>query len=157
MAMPAYMKIETIPGGCRIEKREGYIEVLEFNHQVRLPTDPDTGGLTGTRKHEPVVFVKEFDKASPLLYKAVCNGSTIPKVTITWFQVNEEGSEKPYFTHTFEKVRICSVQAIMRNVKDPGNDRYVHMEEVSLRYEKVTWLFIEGTIQHDDSWFEKRE
>ena len=31
-----------------------------------------------------------------------------------------------------------------------------HMEEVSLRYEKLTWTFVDGSIEFTDSWKEGR-
>lgn len=59
MAIPAYMWIKDdqgseIEGSVSIADREGSIEVLHFDHELRIPTDGDTGSLTGTRKHEPL-------------------------------------------------------------------------------------------------------
>ena len=36
-----------------------------------IPTDNNTGKLTGTRIHTPFLFTKEIDSSSPYLYKAV--------------------------------------------------------------------------------------
>ena len=57
MPIPAYLwiKDETgadIKGSVDVAGREGSVEVIEFRHEVRITTDPDTGRLTGTRKHE---------------------------------------------------------------------------------------------------------
>ncbi len=92
MPIPAYMwlKDETgadIKGSVDVAGREGSVEVLEFHHEVRIPTDPDTGKLTGTRKHESLTIVKAYDASSPYLYKAVCEGQTFQSVELKWFNM----------------------------------------------------------------------
>ncbi len=56
-----------------------------------MPTDPDTGALTGVRKHEACQIVKAFDQSSPLLYKAVCNGESFPSLKLEWYRIDEKG------------------------------------------------------------------
>jgi hypothetical protein len=38
--------------------REGSVEVIGFHHEVHMPTDPDTGVLTGVRMHEAFQIVR---------------------------------------------------------------------------------------------------
>ncbi len=161
MPIPAYMWIKDengteIKGSVDVAGREGSIEVLEFHHEVRIPTDPDTGKLTGTRKHEAMTFVKAYDAASPNLYKAVCEGQTFSEVELKWFRIDETGSEKEYFNHKLEGVKVCSVKPLMHNVKHKDYERFVHMEEVSFRYQKITWTYLEGNLQASDAWKEGR-
>ena len=61
-----------------------------------------------------------------------------------------------YFKHDLEGVKICSVKPIMYNVKAKEYERFVHMEEVSLRYGKITWEYPDGGYMHSDSWLEGR-
>ncbi len=158
MPIPAYMWINEgeIEGGCTVAGREKSVEVLEFHHEVRIPTDRDTGQLTGTRKHEAFQIVKAYDKSSPLIYKAVCEGLTWEKVKLDWYKIDDEGSEVLYFTHLLEQVKVCSIKPLMHNVKAKEYERFVHMEEVSLRYGKITWEYPEGGFMHSDSWLEGR-
>jgi len=161
MPIPAYMFLKdesgnAVEGSVEVAGREGSVEVWAFDHEVRIPTDPDTGKLTGTRKHEAVKFVKAYDKSSPYLYKAVCEGQTFAEVTFHWFQINDEGAETEYFTHKLEGVKICSVKPVMHNVKDPSKERYVHLEEVQMRYQKITWTYVDGNLEASDSWKEGR-
>lgn len=161
MPTPAYLwiKDETgadVKGSVDVKGREGSIEVLEFHHEVRIPTDPDTGRLTGTRKHESLTFVKAYDASSPYMYKAVCEGQTFNEVEFKWYQIDDTGSEKQYFAHKLEGVKVCSVKPIMYNVKDPAKERYVHLEEVSMRYRKITWTYLDGNLQASDAWAEGR-
>ena len=158
MPIPAYMWINDgeIKGGCTVAGREDSIEVLEFNHEVRIPTDPDTGQLTGTRKHEAFKIVKAFDQSSPLLYKAVCEGLTYETLRLEWYKIDDEGAEIMYFKHDLEQVKVCSVKPIMYNVKAKEYERYVHMEEISFRYGKISWEYPDGGFMHSDSWLEGR-
>lgn len=152
MAIPAYMTIDGIPGSVNVAGREGAVEVLEFNHRVYLPTDRDNGSLTGTRKHDDLVIHKAFDKASALLFKKVCTGESIKKITIRWYEITDQGEEKPYYEHTLSNCKIASVRSYMHNVKDRSKEQYVHQEEVTIRYQKITWNFLDGNLQHSDEW-----
>ncbi len=161
MAIPAYMWIKDdqgneIEGPVQVTDREGSIEVLAFNHEVRIPTDSDSGALTGTRKHEPMVITKAFDSASPYLYKACSNGQTLKELVLRWYRIDDTGTEKEYFTHTLENVKITSIAPEMHNIKDTDKERYPHLETIALRYGKITWTYVDGNISFSDSWNEGR-
>ncbi|MBD3421162.1 MAG: type VI secretion system tube protein Hcp [Chitinivibrionales bacterium] len=161
MPIPAYMYMTDdnggeVKGSVDVAGREGSIEVLEFEHEVRIPTDPDTGRLTGTRKHEAIRLVKAYDASSPYLYKAVCEGQTFQEVNFHWFRIDDTGSEVEYFHHKMEGVKICSVKPFMPNVKDPTKERYTHLEEICMRYQKITWTYLDGNLEASDSWVENR-
>jgi type VI secretion system secreted protein Hcp len=146
---------KSVDGSVDVAGREKSVEVLEFEHEVRMPTDPDTGKLTGTRKHEAIRLLKAIDASSPYLYKAVCMGITFNEVVIKWYRINDAGAETEYFSHKLEGVKICSVRPIMHNVKDSSKEKFEHMEEVQLRYEKITWTYADGNLQASDAWQDK--
>ncbi len=78
MAIPAYMKIDGIPGSVNVSGREGFVEVLEFNHRVYVPTDRDDGSLTGTRKHDSLVLHKALTNRPRSLPKGL-HGANGPR------------------------------------------------------------------------------
>lgn len=161
MAIPAYMWLKddqgnAIEGSVSVADREGSIEVLGFEHELRIPTDNDTGALTGTRKHEPFVLTKSYDASSPYLYKACSKGQTLEELILSWYQIDETGNEKEYFRHTLNDVKITSVKPKMHNVKELDKERFPHMEQVSIRYARITWAYIDGNIEFSDSWTEGR-
>ena len=161
MAIPAYMWIKddqgsAVDGTVNVAGRQGSVEILGFNHEIRIPTDSDTGALTGTRKHEPFVILKAYDSSTPYLYKAVSNGQTLKEVVLRWYRIDDTGTEKEYFTHKLEDVKITSVKPAMHNVKDIDKERYPHLEEVSMRYARITWTYTDGNIEFSDSWTEGR-
>ncbi len=66
MAIPAYLWLKDdggadIKGSVDVHNREGSIEVVALEHSLHIPTDNNTGKLTGTRVHAPLVFTKEMD------------------------------------------------------------------------------------------------
>ncbi len=161
MAIPAYMWLKddggsVIKGSVDVNDREDSVEIVEFLHNVRIPTDANTGKLTGTRVHEPIVLFKEYDASSPYLYKAVTTGQTLKEVEIKWYQIDASGQEKEYFNTKLDNVKVVAVGPVMHNIKDPARERYNHLERVELRYEKITWTYKDGNIIHSDSWNESR-
>ncbi len=156
MPIPAYMDFKDFPGSCLVEGREDQVEVLGFKHEVYIPTDRKDGSPTGTRVHNPLKIVKNYDKSSPKLYEYLCNGKEIPEVLIHWYMIAADGSETEYFTHKLEKVIITGVKPWMPNVDEPSSEQYKHMEEISIRYGKMTWTFVDGNIEYTDSWLEGR-
>ncbi|WP_283149510.1 Hcp family type VI secretion system effector [Silvimonas soli] len=161
MAIPAYMWLKDdggadIKGSVTVQGREGSVEVVEFTHGVRIPTDGNTGKLTGTRVHEPLVFFKETDASSPYLYKAVTSGQTLKSVEIKWYKIDDAGNEVEYFNTKLDNVKVVGVSPVMHNIKEPGKEKYNHPEKVEMRYEKITWAYKDGNIIHSDSWTEGR-
>lgn len=96
---------------------------------------------------------KEFDSSSPYLYKAVSSGQTLKSAEIKWYRINYAGQEEEYFTMFLEAVRIVAVCPVMFNIKSVENMN--HLESVTLRYERITWKYCDGNIQHSDSWRER--
>jgi len=157
MPTPSYTWIKDdqgteIKGSVQISGREGSIEIMEFEHDLKIPTDPHTGRLTGVRMHSAVKLVKAYDAASPYLYKACCEGQTLAEVEIKWYVIDETGTEVEYFIHKLENVKVASLRAFMPNTKDPLKERYTHLEEVALVYGKITWTYVDGTIEYTDAW-----
>lgn len=96
MAIPAYLWLKDdggadIKGSVDVQGREGSIEVVALDHDVYIPTDNNTGKLTGTRTHKPFTFTKEIDASSPYLYKAVTTGQTLKTAEFKFYRINDAG------------------------------------------------------------------
>lgn len=160
MAIPAYLWLKDdggadIKGSVRVEGRERSIEVLGFGHGLFLPTDDSNGKITGPRAHAPMTFEKEFDSASPYLYKAVAKGQTLTSAEFKWYTINDSGQEEEYFNMLLENVKVVAVCPVMHDCKNASMAKHNHMESVSLRYEKITWKHCDGNIEFSDSWSER--
>lgn len=161
MAIPVYLWLyeddgKLLKGGVDVNGREGSIELVGMQHAVFIPTDDMTGTATGTRLHEASTFEKEIDPSSPLLYRAMTTGRTLAKAIFRYYRINNNGMEEEYFTVTLEKVKVCHIVPVMFDTKDPTYEKHGHIEHVGLRYEKITWNYVDGNIQHADSWKERK-
>ncbi len=157
MAIPAYLWLKddggaNIKGSVDIKDREGSIEILAFGHGLHLPTDNNTGKITGTRVHSPLSFQKEFDSASPYIYKAIAKGQTLKSAEYKWYRINDAGVEVEYFNMLLENVKVVSSAPHMLDIKNPMTEKHNHLENVSLRYEKITWEYCDGNVQFSDAW-----
>ncbi|AUY39351.1 type VI secretion system tube protein TssD [Leclercia adecarboxylata] len=156
MSNPAYLFLtdengSPMVGPCLVSGREGAIELKSFTHNVNIPVDGNTGRLTGTRIHMPVMFQKEFDRVTPLLFRALSMGKTLQSATIKMYQINQAGLEQEYFNIFLENVKITSITPGLY----PGANTGTHLETVLIRYEKITWKHCEGNIIYSDSWNER--
>jgi len=160
MAIPAYLWLKDdggadIKGSVDVQDREGSIEITGFSHNLSIPTDLMTGKITGTRKHSAVLIQKEFDSSSPYLYKAVATGQTLKSAEFKWYRINDAGQEVEYFNTKLENVKLVKVNPKMHDIKDPAFEKHNHLEQIELRYEKITWTYKDGNIIHSDSWNER--
>jgi Hemolysin-coregulated protein (uncharacterized) len=84
-------------GECLMPLRLASTELKSFTHTVWLPTDYNTGKLTGTRLHVPIKFEKEIDRLTPILFRALCQGRVLKEALIKMYRINEAGVEEEYF------------------------------------------------------------
>jgi len=157
MPMPCHMEVEgenqgKIEGSCDMQGREGTILAYAMDHEIRIPRDPQSGFPSGKRVHGPLKIVKEFDKASPKLYQALCTGEHLKNVTLKWYRIDATGSEQHYFTHTMEDAVVVEVKPYVPMAFLPQNEPYRHMEEVSFTYSKIKWTWEPDGIESEDSW-----
>jgi type VI secretion system secreted protein Hcp len=141
-----------IEGSCTMSGREGTILIDAFEHTVRIPRDPQSGLSTGKRVHEAMKVVKVYDKASPKLYQALCQGEHMKNVTVKWYRIDPSGQEEHYFTHTLTDAIVVSVRGWMPNCLDTATESYTHMEEVMFTYKKIRWTWEVDGIESEDSW-----
>lgn len=161
MAISIYMEIESkndgaVQGGCDIRGREGWMECLEMSHHVHIPSDRTTGSLRGNRIHDPYRIVKMTDKATPVLYKHLCNGGELTKVTLHFYTINAQGRETEYFRVLLENARIVSMQPVMYNTRKPESAVMPHIDEIQFVYEQITWTETEDNVEHVDNYRSER-
>lgn len=157
MAISAHMTLTgktqgAIEGSVDMASRENSILVTAFEHDISIGSDKLTGRPTSDANHGAFVVLKEFDKASPKLYKALTKGERFSDVTLKWYRITPEGKQEHYFTQKLENAIIVSIKPKMENTRDPAKEAFTHMEEVSFRYDKITWTFEPDGIAADASW-----
>lgn len=153
MSNPAYLWLtdengSPMSGGSLVSGRVGAIELKSLTHNVNIPVDNNTGRLTGTRIHAPIMFQKEFDRVTPLLYRALSSNSTLKSATIKMYSITEAGLEREYFNIILDNVKLTSITPDLY----PGASTGTHLESVMLRYERITWKHCDGNIIYTDEW-----
>ena len=160
MATPIYLWLKDdsgayIEGSVDVVSRLKSIEVIAQEHGLYIPTDNNTGKLTGTRMHVPFIFTKVIDASSTYLYKAVSTGQTLQSAEFKWYLITDQGKEEEYFNVVLKNVKVVKVSSRLHDIKDPAKEKFGHLEEIALRYEKITWNYTDGTLIHSDSWNER--
>lgn len=134
MFAPAYIKFDGVDGESKAKGHEKWIELQSFSAaeaqaaarevasgQASGKRDAASGQATGKRQHKPFTIVKTYDKASPVLAKAMASGEVIKLIEVS------DGT-------TVHKLRDCVITSISP-VSSSGGDR--PMESISLNYEKI--------------------
>ena len=142
---------ETSIGSLTKKGHEDEILVWSWEHTVTQPTDRASGGSSGTRVHSPVVITKQFDKASPLLYQALCSGEVLPSVVVSFFRI-EGSAEVKYFSITLENAKVTDIRSWMPNFQDSAQAHLQQMEDVSFRFTKIIWENIATSTTSEDDW-----
>jgi type VI secretion system secreted protein Hcp len=165
MATVSYVTIEgqfqgPITDGCNTAESMGnkYQQdhadestVLALEHNITIPTDPQSGQPTGQRVHMPMVLRKRFDKATPLLAVAVTSGENL-QVTITFWRTSMEGAQEHYFTVALEDARLVDIRYGKEHTADPAKGFYDDEEVLSFSYRKITWTHEAAGTSGADDW-----
>ena len=152
-AITAYMRVEgasqgAIPGDANHPEYQDWIAVASFGHSININLDPVTGLPSARREHAPLRIVKPLDRATPLLYKALCTGETLSQVEIRFLRFTPEGQEEHFYTIFLEEAIITSASPSLI----PANESNNMMEIISFTYRRIRWTFEPGGIEHQDDW-----
>ena len=166
MPTPAYMKIEGANQGdmssgatsadsigtLSRSAMEDYITVQEFELNIEVPTDPQSGQPTGRRVHKGARFVKYLDKSSPMLLQAIATGEQITKLSMEFYRVNTSGEQEHYYTLELEEATLVKLTPHFPNCLDSDSASYSHMEELTLSYKKINVTHEVAGTSGGDSW-----
>ena len=156
MSNPAYLWLtdengSPVIGSCNVHGRVGSIEVKSLSHHLTVPTDRNTGKLTGTRIHTPILFQKEFDRTTPILYRTISQGITLKSAEFKMYHILDAGVEAEYFNIRMENVKITGITPNLH----PDSGTGTHLENIEMRYESIQWKYVDGNIIFKDSWNER--
>ncbi len=140
-SQPAYMWVTgdvqgDIEGSTTEAGKEGAIKIYAMEQEVRVPTD-EQGRPTGRQVNGPLKVVKEYDKATPLLQKALSTGERLSEVELRFYRVTPSGAEEHYYTVKLENALVVSIKPFSSNDSSIGK----RFEEVSFSYDKIRWTW----------------
>ena len=105
-AVDIFLKLDGIPGESLDARHPGEIEIISFAWDI----SPKTGDLTGRTARvcaHDLAFVKNIDKASPLLISNAVLGTVLPTATLTLRKAG--GSAQEFFVIVLTTVTVSSV------------------------------------------------
>ena len=134
-------------------ERANTIEVLSFSQASRITFSRATGLATGRRFHDPIVFTKRIDRATPRLREALIRNETV-NGAFRWFRPNPsgDGTTEQFFTITFSGGRITGTTALLPNTLDAASAALPPMEEIQMIFNGIVWTHHSGGIETTDSW-----
>lgn len=138
-------------GNNWVEGHEDECLVQAFTNGVVQPRDPQSGQPTGTRVHKPATFTKVFDKASPLLWQALCAGEIL-QLELKFYRTAQTGQQEHYFSIKWTDCTLVDGQGFFPNCLDPANSNFTHMEDWSFVYRKVEWTHEKAGTTGSDDW-----
>ena len=157
MALNAYLRIKgekqgELKGSVTEKGHEGWIMVTGASHSLESPRDASSGLPTGTRVHEPFIIIKELDQSSPLLYNILVNSENIVEWELQFNQPGSTGTEVNHYTVRLADASIANIDFRMPDNKDPNLLQRAEYEEISFTYQKIQWIWNDGSITSSDDW-----
>jgi len=132
-----------ITGESADKDHQNWVEVSSWSHAITQPrsaTASTAGGLTSERcEHEDMVFTKDMDVVSPLLYQHASGGTTFDEVTIDFMRSDGEGKRIKYMEIKLKNVILSSVTPSVVGEGLPS-------EEFTLKYAAVQWKYTQQKI-----------
>lgn len=142
----------SIDGESTEPGREGWIEVLSFEHSVTIPRDPNSGQpKSGKTHHQPLKLTKCIDKASPKLLEAWKNSEEFSTFRLESMRL-DGGIPVNYYTVELLNAEIVGIGQVKLNTDNPDNDWSQDMESVYFLYDTVTRTFEDGSITSEANW-----
>ena len=133
MAFDSYLKIDGVQGESMDDKHKNEIELISVNWGAMQSGTASYGGGSGGGRVNMQDFTctKRFDKASPKLFLACCNGEHIKNAILTIRKAGKEQQE--YMKITINDVLVSSVSA--GGSSEGGDD--IPLETLSMNFGKI--------------------
>lgn len=142
---------EVIFKGIKGPREDESSVIYAFNQKCSLSMDRYTGIPTSSRAYEPFTVLKEINRATPELWKALTTGQILDSVEITLYEIAKEtGTETAYFKYTLKKARITSITDYMPSTFDDTGNIIGHLEEVAMLANEYDWEHMTESTEHAD-------
>ncbi|WP_064737405.1 Hcp family type VI secretion system effector [Bradyrhizobium sp. Ai1a-2] len=130
------------------------ITVVAVAAGITVPRDMTSGVATGARNHQPAVFTKFFDRASPLLWQALATNEVLEEVVCEFYRTDPSGMPQPqnFFKVTWKNATLIEGKGYVPLTINPQNNFYQNMEDWSFTYKEVKWEHIPGSTSGEDKW-----
>jgi type VI secretion system secreted protein Hcp len=140
-----YVKFTTpnLTGESQDKDHTNWVEVSSWSHLIKQPksaTASTSGGHTAERcEHSEMVFVKDMDVVSPMLYQNCSGGNTFSNVTIQFMRADGDGNRVMY-------LEIQLMNAIIASISPSVQGEGLPTETFSLKYGAVQWKYTQQKL-----------
>jgi type VI secretion system secreted protein Hcp len=118
--------------------------VTAMSIQITVPTNPQTGQVSGSPVQMPSSFTKYVDKASPLLWAAITGKETLTDVELNLFETDNKGATTNSYTIKFKNAILVAGNMFKPDILVSANQPYSDMETFSFTYGQATWTHNTG-------------
>jgi type VI secretion system secreted protein Hcp len=132
-----------IKGESSDKDHKDWLEVSSWSHDIRQPnsaTASSSGGHTAERcEHGEMIFTKDIDLVSPMLYQHCSGGTTIDEVTIDFMRADGDGKRVKYLEC---KIKHAMISRVSPSVVGEG----LPTETFALKYAAIQWKYVQQKI-----------
>ncbi|HEY3816630.1 MAG TPA: type VI secretion system tube protein TssD [Polyangiaceae bacterium] len=127
-----------------------------FTYEVASQYDAGSAQLVGRRVHKCVTIVREVDKASPLLFAALCSNETFTQAKLSFVRPDNAGKLALYHSILLETGAVVRYRTF-HGIREGGGDsiEQVHtneLEEFDMVFQKITYSNDANSKQAIDNW-----
>jgi type VI secretion system secreted protein Hcp len=158
MSLNAYLRITgsvqgEIKGSVMQKGKEGSIFVLAASHDLIQPGMPAVGAAPGKPQHTPYKIIKETDRSTPMLYKAMMDQETLSECRIDFFrQTGNVVIVQNVYSVKLINARLVGIRFEMPHAKKPEGTSLNEFEEIALVYDQIEWQWHVGNISASAHW-----
>lgn len=131
---------------CTPFEEEFAIPVYSFQEGVSTQREASSGLLLGKRQYSPVKLIKEMDKSSPLIARALTNNEVIEAEFHFWRPSAIDGTMEHFYSIILTNARISSI----RTFTVRSSDLVQQFQEVAIFFISIEWTDIISGITHID-------
>lgn len=138
------------------EGRADSIECISYEQEAITAREGGSAQATGRRQYKPLMIRKRIDKSSPLLAKALCENQVID-ATFKFYRPRPggDGTTENFYNVAIKKGRLASLKQVSPDCLAPALSPLSDappLEEVGFVFHSIEWTYLDGGIQHEDTW-----
>lgn len=158
MALRVHMTVEGKTSGLISEAcsrrvgREDTVELISYEQVISMPRNEEDGRVSGHSRHDPHVVIKEIDRSSVLLQKALVSAEQLT-VTLQFYRHKPDGAggEEHYYTVVLEEATVVDYKIRLLPTYDAAAAKYAALETVGFSFTKITATFETFGIEYSHS------
>lgn len=133
--------------------RENTIECFSFDYGVQSASESFSGAPSGQRNYEPIRIAKRVDKATPLLWQALCNNAKV-EGTFKFFRPSPagDGTTEEFYTVEISEARISGIDFSSPDAMGGAGQAEPPTESISFVYNNMIQTYEATGASHEDSW-----